>query len=536
MLEHVWNCEHLAKGLYWCHHCQKPERVGKFQCKRCQGQPSRTDRLATVAKRVFSKLGAKNHRREHVIPSTETQLVLAETSRPSEKSKLAFLQDSGLYGGYSEGASENPDLQELPNTYIMPEMPGDWTTESHELPDSSISEMMGSEPLVNPENSTENWSDNFYHEDLEITAPSTKGRASSPKLPRLETSFTSLNTQSLWNHPSQNYQQKYPSNWTDTPLSATIISPMSATQQFEPSSAVDISPTDTEASCNSFFTDSGYTSVTSLSTWDSVTGSFSRSSSLNSTKGKKRAWDCEAITEEQWDNFLVPDAPILLPVSITPYSDQTLSRVSSVSHSASVCNSEQSLSRVSSVTHPAGRCPASEKAKVLSTHWTDAPSLVNSFSDVLDAHLHHTKAMLRTLPPNTMVTELLAMSKSSLVSVGLEVLAGILEGRPPTGFVQVFAFTHIACASAIVIDDDSTKVHTMDWFQDSLSWVSTIAPERQRQTYLRIAKSIWQPAPVSEGRQFSDLTAPLSEGNKILQACQLLMDGKLVPFRRSNIN
>ena len=93
MLKHVYTCEYLSKGLYWCFHCQKPERVGKFQCKRCQGSPSTADRITTVAKKLFSGLGVKKAMGDHSAPATYRKV-----NSPEEPGSLASSSKSEKCG------------------------------------------------------------------------------------------------------------------------------------------------------------------------------------------------------------------------------------------------------------------------------------------------------------------------------------------------------------------------------------------------------------------------------------------------------
>jgi hypothetical protein len=116
------------------------------------------------------------------------------------------------------------------------------------------------------------------------------------------------------------------------------------------------------------------------------------------------------------------------------------------------------------------------------------------------------------------------MSRTSLVSIGLETLTSIIQGRNPTAIVQVFAFTHIAYAFSIAVDCDEIKVHTMEWFSDAVSWGEELGSERQRNAYAGIAKAIWQPV---ESLRESNLPRLFTQGdreNRLFLACKLFLD------------
>ncbi|KAG9236099.1 hypothetical protein BJ875DRAFT_372907 [Amylocarpus encephaloides] len=96
-------------------------------------------------------------------------------------------------------------------------------------------------------------------------------------------------------------------------------------------------------------------------------------------------------------------------------------------------------------------------------------------------------------------------------------------GRNPTAIVQSFAFTHVAYAFTIAMDHDEIKVHTQEWFRDSLSWVDGLGSERERARYSKIAQAIWKPVEsLSEGplpRLFS-----VSPENRLYLVCKRFLD------------
>lgn len=503
MLEHVYNCPYLSKGLYWCFHCQKPERVGNFKCRRCQGAPSRTDRISSVAKKIFSKLGARPHRSEHVD--------FFKNGKDVSRVEYDMFEESSCSKGQSnfDGEWDYQEAQELPNDEIVREMPADFSSASHELADNYISEMVGTECPVELGVGNENWADNLYIDEWESSEP--KVQAESPRPPRLsvDTSCSPLSLHASQVKLAPGYNT---STWDDTPLSATIISPMSATGGFD-YSPFEISPTDSEGSGNTFSTlDSGYSSATSYTApfaWDFSATGLESFGSMNDKKGKKREI---AQISDDWVSEPVLSGPLALPSisSVSMAQDVTVSRSNS-----------------SSTTHSASRCPISERPKPVSPHWRNASDLVHSFSEVLDAHIEHTKSALKELPSTSITQELLAMSRTSMVSLGLDVLQGILEGRNPTAIIQVFAFMHIAFALAIAVDQDEAKVETQAWFQDSLTWMQELPSERQQQVYLQIARAVWQPLDASSMSGLMEVDAAPDTQRLLFESCKHFLDGKL---------
>jgi hypothetical protein len=513
MLKHVYNCPHLKKNLYWCFHCQKPERVGKFQCKRCQGIPSKTDRMASVARRIFSKLGSKNHREDSISGPSEMSKLASRMSNTTDSSipnKCPQNHDWSSKGGPSNW--ENQFISELPSTSVCPEMPANWATTSHELPDTYIAEMTGTEVQTHT-GIGENWGDNFYSESLEdwdvSLSHTVKGKGSSPRL-SLDTSVPPANIQPTYVHQENSLDSP---DWMEQTLSNTMISPMSTTEPcagFD-SYILEVSPTDTIASGASFFADSGYSSASSAS-WKYSTASFEETPSCGEKTGMKRSTDFRPISEE-WAkdadfSVLVPRPQIFALPSIQDKSEEVIRHDSVYSN------------------HSADRCTvAPEKATFTSPLWSDATSLVHCFSEVLDAHLVHTKSALKDLPRNSLTQELLAMSKSSMVSIGLGVLAGFLEGRKPTAIIQVAAFVHIAYALAITMDHDDGKIHSNAWFQNSFLLTKGVGSERQQQLYLQIAKAIWQPL-VDANSTSGEISSRDESGNLMFTDCKHFLDGE----------
>lgn len=517
MLKHVWNCQELSKGLYWCFHCQKPERVGKSQCKRCQGVPSRTDRMASVAKKIFSKLGSKGHRHESYSGTAEVGKSLGNIRESGESPKPSGYH-KGSKGFHDDGPSDwnHQYIQELPNTSICPEMAGDWTAASHELPDTYISEMTGTEIPIEMgmgEMGTETWTDNFYTADLEDwempppPVPKPKNISPKPAMLRVDTSFSSLTASMYQGRIPQRHSSHYP----ETPLSPNIISPLSAGPVFSATS-LEISPTDSDTSGNSYWADSGYSSATTtISAWNMpvMPAMCEPPKGFEDKRGKKRAREEEPVFED-WIHDSAFSGQTLL--TTTTSTELTVAKLPEVSQE---------------LVHSHSDCAAAEKPKLFSSHWCDAPTLVHSFSEALDAHIEHSKSALRDLPSTSITQELLAMSKTTMVSTGLDVLAGILEGRKPTAIVPVFAFTHIACAFVIATEHDEGKIISQTWFKDILSWVHDWSSAKQRQLYMQIARSIWKPADDNEkGKQVQQpFSAPTSEReNALFTSCKHFLD------------
>jgi len=299
-------------------------------------------------------------------------------------------------------------------------------------------------------------------------------------------------------------------DYVENRMSATIVSPLSPTGgiDFGSIGPIDISPTDSEASGKSLFTDSGYSSATFESSWNGSDIDFTVMNTSQGHKGKRKEVFPPPI------DYLESD-----PAFVSPTSGAW----------GSINNDLMVFGATTSKTpHSAVRCTFAEDAQSLSPHWSDAESLVRSFNEVLMEHLQHSRKALQEMAPNSITRELLSLSSSSIVSIGFGVLEGLLQGRSPSAVMPLFAFTHIAYALAIAVDDDQSRVQTPDWFQDLLSMLDNLSSDRQRQVYTQIVRVIWQPRDAATATDSSTrVNSSTNWENRLLQACTHYLDSKL---------
>jgi hypothetical protein len=517
MLKHVWNCEHLVKGLYWCSQCQKPERIGKFQCRRCQGGSSKTYRIAIVARRIFSALGAKSAMEKPAPSMKEQRLALSDVSKGSGgvgswniMGATSDLHHSSYWDPPYIPELPNNYVSEMENTYIVPEMSsgGDkWPQRDSGA--SLFGKQKQTKPVIRAATQKqttgspyENWGFTHFGSPVGRESP----RPTHSLLPRLDTK-TQPDIQTAM--PKQEPSTRFAGN----PLSSTIVSPLSATGGFDFGvlDALDVSPTDSEASGQSLFTDSGYSSATFETSWNASDLDFRISRDFKKSR----------------DNFL-PRLSSNEFVENKSTFDKYPSIFPQIGEATQV-NTMISFSDTT-VSHSAGRCNAQDESQTLSPHWSTPQGLANSFLDVLDEHLQHSRAALKQMASNTITQELLSLSSSTIISIGFGVLESLLEGRTPSAIVPLFAFTHLAYALAIAVDHNSSVVHTQEWFHDSLSLLECLASEKQRQRYTQIVRVIWQPRVSST---FTDLgfaglfNSSQPHENNLIRACKHFLDGEL---------
>jgi hypothetical protein len=317
-----------------------------------------------------------------------------------------------------------------------------------------------------------------------------------------------LNTRDISQLPCSRYRHGRIGTVSDEPMSATVISPLSATEGlFSTMSGreYEISPTDSD--------DSGYASANITSVWSASTMSMDFD----------RIWDSHYLKKSNLEVLpIIAGMEMGKDVGLMKPPSQPLSATSSIVPSRSSSNSSN---------HSANRCTAIVKRKELSPHWTDSRSLVESLVEVLNEHLQHSRDALKQLPSNSTIKELLGMSPASITSLGFDALRGLLEKRNPTAIISIYAFCHVAYAAAIAVDDKSSKVRTDEWFQDSLCWLSGLSSERQRMSYTLIVQAIWKPQDLTDMGDILDLSkltelvqpSPNLE-NRLVKACRHFLD------------
>lgn len=538
MLKHVWNCEYLSKGLYWCFQCQKPERVGRFQCKRCQGGSSKTDRIATVARKMFSALGA----RKSIVKGS----VLSQNGRNSTCSKVSEateIVDLRNPNRISEGEATSEISPSYWDPMYVPELPNNYVSEMEDtyvVPEMSCGWKDLAQIQVSPPAE-----DTYHNATSSDTVPEIPAVRSNPLLaletgscvacinnhgresprpnrailPRLVT-----NTQPGINRAPHNLGFIFPLSNKD--LSNNIVSPLSASDGFDCGTlgTIDISPTDSEVSGTSIFTDSGYSSATVESSWYGSDWDLGVGRSISKAEKEKEGVfrTCDAKGLIGWG--LPSDNHSFATTQICE-----VTRINTMTSSVDV-----------STSHPANRCNTQNKTQNLSPHWFGDRSMVNSFSQVLHEHLQHSRISLKQMASSVITRELLSLSISSIISIGFSVLTGLIEGRRPTAIVPLFAFTHIAYALAIAVDHDEAMVQSREWFQDSLSLLDGLCSEKQRQVYTQIVRVIWQPrslAVSAENVSVSDSSIEYasSDCNRLVRACKHFLDSESLIFPSSNL-
>lgn len=505
MLKHVYTCEYLSKGLYWCFHCQKPERVGKFQCKRCQGNPSTADRLTTAARNFFSGLGVMKSATSQAptgYPNVASRRDSKCSASPS-KAECAQLQDI-------EMDHEDCQQSELPNSTISEmeaenvfELSADWAMSSQELPDSALVEMTGSEfgPISssnypNEKTSHYPWDlqvDNVTPDSLYATNPR---RPSQPIPLRLDTCVAELQRQ----HPSRSDM-------------STILSPLSPSDRIG-SGIFTVSPTDTVVSSKSMFSSSDCSSATTISSWDESSNSLGWEKDVNCSDRTLAAslgrFPSNASEKLLRDGPSSPSMPQIMPATLS----DTIHRYPS--------NSSNS----SSASHSAKRCTMSKERPTISAQWSCPKDLVKALLEVLEEHTEHSRQALIKIPPNSNTAELLALSTHSIRSIGFEVLERLLEGRKPSSLVHIFAFTNVAYSMAVAADRDSSKVRSEQWFEHCLSWSTLLPSERDKRRYEQIACAIWQPQTTSHAASNSSIIDDMRRDNTLFAACKHFLDRK----------
>lgn len=62
MLRHLYACDELDSGEYWCYDCERPECFADAACKRCPTHATKRRKIMSMARSFFTSLGHKSRR------------------------------------------------------------------------------------------------------------------------------------------------------------------------------------------------------------------------------------------------------------------------------------------------------------------------------------------------------------------------------------------------------------------------------------------------------------------------------------------
>ncbi|OLN88109.1 hypothetical protein CCHL11_00382 [Colletotrichum chlorophyti] len=460
MLRHLYSCDQLSTGEYWCYECGKAEKFTDGKCKRCLGHPGKRRRIMSIAKDFFSSLGQKS-KAQHVPDLAISHAVDLATAQPpsydslhvqpceielSSSTEILEADSREVPSPLPTNTFDNPteikpagsvDLQPtefVPTMSVIPDLPLDWAMQSSF--DTAESVMRLDRPSLS-----------VYTHGL--------GQYDKPHKPATRTKHLS---------PSASLRSTASTATTD------LVSPASAFSGFWTSAETSI----TSPTCDNM----------------SNMGNLSRGCS-NASRYSNYSMPHSVISELPAEDVMFPPLPVTIPDDLgynQPYLPlETLTNAAKPNDTSTIPS--EKAQDVPFMT---------DKTAVSSTsfHAADANSLVGSAWDALKAHISFSVEKLQYLSQNPLAGQLRSLSPAQIADTGLMTLNEIIEGRQPTSGIGILCFVHITYALSIIVHEDDTRNRSKQLFAQAFSYGSMLTTW-ERPAYLELASAIWGPLDLS---------------------------------------
>ncbi|KAF7543734.1 hypothetical protein G7Z17_g10494 [Cylindrodendrum hubeiense] len=499
MLQHLYICDQLAVGEYWCYDCAKVERFSDAKCKRCLGHPSRRRKIMSMAKNFFSSLGHKNKNSplmdldldiDDAPPSYDS--LLDDPAQPSqfelfsteiheidscEISLPTILEDA-------DEAESGPAPALTPPTPMVPPLP------IEPLPIRPVE--LESAPII---------AESFF---------------AWPSLPDTVAPTNLINQEGIAN-PDRPVLQVHTHDLEQYRAQAKKRSKMLA-----PSSSVRSNAS--TASTNSTSSTASY-NISPMSAWS---GPWARVAGFESTltspaddlgspggllrnnsflipdkPSKNQGWnDCDNGASDPFFSELPADIPMMDAVpNLDPLHNSLGLDQSVFSFDASV-SSDHSLKSNLVLTDDSTMPPAMPQISVTEPvidyyTYANPRSLIGTAWDALEMHVVESMDKLQRMSKNHLVNQLRNMPAHSIAMDGLEALVDALEGRRPATPVKVLCFVHVIYSFSLVVHEQDAPSRWTDLFGQAMSYSSWFT-RQDRQLYIQIVDALWKPSGMTE--------------------------------------
>ena len=511
MLQHLYLCEELAAGEYWCYDCGRAERFTDTKCKRCLGHPSKRRKIMFMAKNFFSSLGHRGSKPsslpdldmdfDEAPPTYHESLDVPATPRPRQ----IELQANEIH---------EIDSNEIQLPTIVEDAEEDPISMSLQMPQMSqmlqpmphVSNFSPLRPNTDPaELESANW---YLPAQPTTVAPANLSllidnqQATSPAVrPTLQVQTTNLAQPAARAQaprrskplaPSSSVRSTASTNSTNSTASSGsyAISPMTSSSWsdvwargpgFESTLTT---PADEFAPSNPF----GHSSK--------PVPEFSSSNPSQSQDGQPGVSDRLDVNMEQSVSTELPaDIPIMVGV-ISP-SEPTVASSSPSQHSFpfnTVTPSDLSLGAglpLNGDPQDQTRFPRTEP-ELTSSPQGRTHSLVQTAWGTLQMHLSESMERLRNIEDNHLVGQLLAMSPELVASTGLKTLDSILDRTIVESPIDLLCFIHLVYSISLVIHGEDAPNRGNTLFSQAISYASALT-KMDHHPYFTIVDALWKP-------------------------------------------
>ncbi|GKT47265.1 uncharacterized protein ColSpa_07446 [Colletotrichum spaethianum] len=475
MLRHLYSCDQLSTGEYWCYECGKAEKFTDGKCKRCLGHPGKRRKIMSVAKNFFSSLGQKSRNQDMRDLDMKNVSEIAIVPPPSYDSCIQPQQVE------LSSCSEILEIDSLEVSLPTP------TNVHHDIMETTpaVSMVMGTAGLE---------STMSVMPDLSFDWPLPTGLNESENVTgRFDRPSLSLHTHGLEQHRRQHHPTTRAKNLSPSnSLRSNASTDTTASYLVSPASAFSGAWTTAE------------TSLTSPTSDGSSGGLLSRGCSNASRYSNYSVPPHAFISELPADDIMLQPLPTTLPDDLN--CDQRLPLLDT---SIAALHSSESSAVVYEKTPNASTSVAKATEMTMPVYAVDANSLVESTWDTLKTHISSSLEKLQHLSHNPLVGQLQSLSPQDVANRGLVTLKVLLEGIQPTSSIDMLCFVHVTYSLSLIVHEDDARNRSKQLFAQAFR-CSSLLVAWERTDYAEVASAIWQPLDLSP----SELDELLLEGHE----------------------
>ncbi|KAL2754350.1 hypothetical protein ACRALDRAFT_1076103 [Sodiomyces alcalophilus JCM 7366] len=501
MLKHLYTCDLLYTGEYWCYDCGKPEKFTDRKCKRCLGHPGKRRKIIKIAKSFFSNLGLKtrkdgtptlnqddttlsinfddildiqpekfelsscneiaeidSHEIPLTLPPSHLRASFATTSQPqSQGSEQCHLLRHQHFPATSPGAAAG-----FPQSQLLDPYAG--MGHLHSMPDTFSWEL---DPGIVGAGDVRGTRD-----IIDITAEPLDQTLYAER-PSLQLNTYGLVPPTYRRGKKLSPQSSVRSNASTSTTFSNTLSPASVLS-------------------SGWSVASGFETDMTSPTSDSVSdgGFLSRGGSSASRQSR---FVCETIYE------LPADLPVAVPLL--------------QNRPEKLCPDDQLM--------PIQTCPSTTPPKLPAPHnlaltkhsdargiisHTDRPSrsssadpdfFVSSAWETLQTHARSSMEKIRHLSHNPLACQLQSVGPQEIANAGLATFKGILQGQFPTSPLDILCFVHVTYTLSLVIHEDDAGGRAKRLFVQAFLYGDRL-PIGLRSSYLEVATAVWYPSDLSQ--------------------------------------
>lgn len=498
MLQHLYTCNQLATGEYWCYDCEKVERFNDAKCRQCLGHPSKRRKIMSMARNFFGSLGNKPRNSQVVDLDLEVDDVPPSYSsvvEPSEPSQPE-LSSNEIHEMSSE--AEPPESADIAPSEAISALQIEIEPVAQSAP-SPAPQIAAPIPVSPVELDSASIEDALINWEPALTPPPVVISGASPQ--QIRTKSPDRPVLQLHTHDLGHYRVKKSHSKTSR---SKVLGPSSSVRS-----------TCSTASNNSTMSTASY-EVTPMSAWS---GTWARGQGFDSTltspdddlinmddlvpTGALAGMDKLGSIKEKdanhddLDNLLAElpaDLPMLSPFPTTNFLFSSLDTDQSVFSFDATVPTELSIETNLALTESSNVSLNLTELLAQPTwnHYVSAHSLVESARDTLHMHLAESVSKLKQLNNSRLANELRQMPPDAVALAGLRAMNSVLEGNIILSSVDILCFVHLVYSLSVVIHEQDAPSRWKEFFMQAMSYASWV-PQQEMGEFFHLVQCLWRP-------------------------------------------